>query len=118
MPNNITVDLSTTPVSYDPGPEVKHGDTVVFSMGSLPIAFNATVTFTHGSCLTTSGPYQLGGGTIAATAPLTVSNSAEKRPYPFDVVITGDPKERKVGPGEHDRKNGGIDVTSDPPERR
>ena len=45
----------------------------------------------------------------------SVSTSAQKRPYPFDVVITDAPKERKVGPGEHDRKNGGIDVTSEPP---
>ncbi|WP_244237251.1 hypothetical protein [Corallococcus llansteffanensis] len=115
---NITVDLSTTPITYSPGPEVKHGDTVTFSLGSLAISTEATVTFTDGTCLTTSGPYQLGGTHAAATSPLTVSNSAPKRAYPFDVVINDDLKDRKVGPGEHDRKNGGIDVTSDPPEGR
>ncbi|RKH15321.1 hypothetical protein D7V97_00505 [Corallococcus sp. CA053C] len=112
---NITVDLSTTPISYAPGPEVKQGDTVTFTLGSLPSSTEATVTFTDGTCLTVAGPYQLGGTHAIATSPLTVSNTAQKRPYPFDVVITNAPKDRKVGPGEHDRKNGGIDVTSEPP---
>ncbi|MFB1479239.1 hypothetical protein [Corallococcus sp. RDP092CA] len=118
----ITVDLSTDPISYSPGPEVKHGDTVVFSMGSYPSSYTATVTFPDGNCLTVSTanpyPYQLGGSHALATSPLTVSTTALKRVYSFDVTIddgSGDRSGAKAGPLELDRKNGGIDVTSDPP---
>ncbi|NOK16866.1 hypothetical protein HMI50_07480 [Corallococcus carmarthensis] len=114
----ITVDLSTVPISYSPGPEVKHGDKVVFSMGSYPSAYTAVVTFPDGTCLTTVGPYTLGGGTLT-TQQLTVSNLAPKKIYGFDAVIDDGTRERGTdprGPEERDRKNGGIDVTSDPPE--
>ncbi|WP_242588786.1 hypothetical protein [Corallococcus macrosporus] len=116
---SITVNLSTDPISYDPGPEVKHGDTVVFSMGSYPSSYTATITFPDGTCLTTSGPYTLGGGTLT-TSPKTVSMTAPKGVYDFNALIDDGtrPKEGADprGPVERDRKNGGIDVTSDPPE--
>ncbi|MCY1036467.1 hypothetical protein OV207_33830 [Corallococcus sp. BB11-1] len=116
---NITIDISTTPVTYLPGPEVKHGDTVTFTLGTATNIVSAKVTFPHGTCLTTSGPFLLGSTTMA-TSPLTVSATAPKGPYAFEVNIP-DPdldeaKDRMVGPLETDRKNGGIDVTSDPPE--
>ncbi|MBZ4335531.1 hypothetical protein K8556_32360 [Corallococcus sp. AS-1-12] len=118
----ITVDLSTDPISYSPGPEVKHGDTVVFSMGSYPASYTATVTFPSGNCLTVSAtnpyPYELGGTHALVTSPLTVSVTALKRIYAFDATIddgSSTRSEAKVGPIELDRKNGGIDVTSDPP---
>ncbi|WP_223642123.1 hypothetical protein [Corallococcus sp. EGB] len=111
---NITIDVSTTPVSYYPSPDVKHGDTVVFTLGS---AFNATATvsFPHGTCLTTSGPYTLGGATMA-TSPLTVAMTAERRVYDFDVDFNNGQESQARKGHEWDRKNGGIDVTSDPPE--
>ncbi|NOK08373.1 hypothetical protein HNS30_04880 [Corallococcus exercitus] len=112
--NHITIDVSTTPVTYSPGPDVKHGDTVTFTLGA---AINATavITFPDGTCLTTSGPYTLGGPTLA-TAPLVVSLTAIKRVYAFDVDFNnGQESQARVG-HEWDRKNGGIDVTSDPPE--
>ncbi|WP_242593835.1 Ntn hydrolase family protein [Corallococcus exiguus] len=120
---NITVDLSTDPVTYSPGPEVKHGDTVVFSMGSYPASYTATITFPDGNCLTVSGsnpyPYELGGTHSLATSPLTVKMTALKRVYDFDATIDDGASTRsndKVGPPlELERKNGGIDVTSDPP---
>ncbi|RYZ39738.1 MAG: hypothetical protein EOO71_18830 [Myxococcaceae bacterium] len=121
MANTIYIDIATTPVTYFPGPEVKHGDHVIFKLGTpTTVATNVTsakVTFPNGTCLTTSGPFTLGGLTMA-TSPLTVSATAPRGTYDFEVNIP-DPdeaKDRKVGPGEHDRKNGGIDVTSDPPE--
>ncbi|RKG60766.1 hypothetical protein D7X30_07550 [Corallococcus sp. AB011P] len=120
----ITVDLSTVPISYNPGPEVKHGDTVVFSMGSYPASYTATITFPHGNCLTVSTttpyPYELGGLHALATSPLTVSMTAPKRVYEFDATIddgSSPPSADKVGPPlDLDRKNGGIDVNNDPPE--
>ncbi|WP_375756427.1 hypothetical protein [Corallococcus exercitus] len=119
---NITVDLSTNPISYSPGPEVKHGDTVTFSMGSYPSSYTATVTFPDGNCLTTSVPYPytLGGSPLtASTSPLTVSMTAAKGVYDFNAVIDDGTRDRGTaprGPEERDRKNGGIDVTSEPPE--
>ena len=110
---NITIDISTDPVTYLPGPEVKHGDTVTFSLGTASIA-SATVTFPLGTCLTTHVPYTLGGPTTA-TSPLTVSATAPKGTYPFEVNIPDEERDRKLGPEEANRKNGGIDVTSDPP---
>ncbi|CAM4348710.1 hypothetical protein G4177_03620 [Corallococcus sp. ZKHCc1 1396] len=117
----IYVDIATTPVTYDPGPEVKHGDHVIFKLGTATTTVttisSAKVTFPNGTCLTTSGPFTLGGPTMA-TSPLVVSATALKGIYAFEVNIP-DPdevKDRKVGPLETDRKNGGIDVTSDPPE--
>ncbi|MFP2902741.1 hypothetical protein [Corallococcus sp. 4LFB] len=122
---NITVDLSTDPISYNPSAEVKQEDTVVFSMGSYPSSYTATVTFTDGNCLTVPGPnaypYQLGGQNALLTSPLTVRDTAMKRSYPFDVVIDDGTRDRSRdprGPLELDRKNGGIDVTSDPPKDR
>ncbi|WP_233585172.1 hypothetical protein [Corallococcus sp. CA054B] len=119
----ITVDLSTVPISYNPGPEVKHGDTVVFSMGSYPASYTATITFPDGNCLTVSAttpyPYELGGTHSLATSPLTVSMTAPKRVYEFNATIddgSSTRSEDKVGPLELDRKNGGIDVNNDPPE--
>ncbi|GMU00424.1 hypothetical protein KH5H1_45440 [Corallococcus caeni] len=119
----ITVDLSTVPISYSPGPEVKHGDTVVFSMGSYPASYTATITFPDGNCLSVSAsnpyPYQLGGTNALATSPLTVSLLAPRKLYGFDAVIDDGTRDRGTdprGPQERDRKNGGIDVTSDPPE--
>jgi hypothetical protein len=113
---NITIDISTDPVTYLPGPEVKHGDTVTFSLGTANIP-SATVTFTHGTCLTTPGPYDLGGATMA-TDPLTVSNTAHRGVYAFQVEIPSSPESRARHGHEWDRKNGGIDVTSDPPEEK
>lgn len=112
---NITIDISTTPVTYLPGPEVKHGDTVVFTLGSATLV-SATVTFPHGNCLTTPGPYNLGGGTLA-TSPLTVSATAPRGTYDFDVVASDDRELNTRASHRHewDRKNGGIEVTSDPP---
>jgi hypothetical protein len=101
---NISIDVSTTPITYSPGPEVKQGDTVTFSLGSAASYESAQVSFPNGTCLTTSGPYSLGGATFA-TSPMTVDATAPKGLYVFEVLI-GD---------ERDRKNGGIDVTSDPP---
>ncbi|NPD22652.1 hypothetical protein HPP06_04460 [Corallococcus exiguus] len=122
---NITVDLSTVPVTYSPGPEVKHGDTVIFSLGSYPPGATATITFPHGNCLTVSAsnpyPYELGGTHALATSPLNVSMTAVKRIYEFDATIddgSSTRSEDKVHPLKLDRKNGGIDVTSDPPEKR
>ncbi|WP_244227453.1 hypothetical protein [Corallococcus aberystwythensis] len=115
----ITVTLSTDPISYSPGPEVKHGDTVVFSMGSYPAAYTATVTFPDGTCLTTSGPYTLGGSPSLGTSSKTVSMTAAKGIYDFNAVIDDGTRDQGTdprGPQERDRKNGGIDVTSDPPE--
>jgi hypothetical protein len=113
---NITIDISTEPVSYLPGPEVKHGDTVVFTLGTANIA-SATVTFPDGTCLTTPGPYDLGGATMATT-PLTVSATAHRGPYRFQVEIPSSPESRARHGHELERKNGGIDVTSDPPEEQ
>ncbi|MCY1044484.1 hypothetical protein OV208_24400 [Corallococcus sp. bb12-1] len=113
---NITIDISTTPVTYLPGPEVKHGDTVTFTIGTASIV-SAKVTFPLIDPLTTPSPYRLGGATMATSA-LTVSATAPKGTYGFEVNIP-DPdeaKDRMVVPLEDDRKNGGIDVTSDPPE--
>ncbi|MBN8229336.1 hypothetical protein JYK02_17645 [Corallococcus macrosporus] len=110
----ITIDVSTTPVSYDPSPDVKHGDTVVFTLGAA-IHATATISFTHGTCLTTSGPYTLGGPTLA-TAPLVVSLTAAKGVYAFDVDFNSGQESQARKGHEWDRKNGGIDVTSDPPE--
>ncbi|RKH36120.1 hypothetical protein D7Y13_19380 [Corallococcus praedator] len=116
MANTIYIDIATTPVTYLPGPEVKHGDHVIFTLGAASATIaSATVSFPNGTCLTTSGPYTLGGPTMA-TAPLTVSATAPKGIYGFEVNIPDEAKDRKVGPQEDDRKNGGIDVTSDPPE--
>ncbi|QAT82459.1 hypothetical protein EJ065_0854 [Corallococcus coralloides] len=120
----ITVDLSTVPISYSPGPEAKHGDTVVFSMGSYPASYTATITFPHGNCLTVSAttpyPYELGGTHALVTSPLSVSMTALKRVYEFDAVIDDGSSRQsadKVGPPlDLDRKNGGIDVSNDPPE--
>ncbi|WAS87850.1 MULTISPECIES: hypothetical protein [unclassified Corallococcus] len=119
----ITVDLSTDPISYSPGPEVKHGDTVVFSLGSYPASYTATITFPDGNCLTVSAsnpyPYELGGTHALATSPLTVSMTAPKRLYEFNAVIDDGTRARStepLHPTERDRKNGGIDVSSDPPE--
>ncbi|WP_244222177.1 hypothetical protein [Corallococcus exercitus] len=114
----ITVDLSTDPISYSPGPEVKHGDTVVFSMGSYPASYTATITFPDGTCLTTTSPFSLGGGGLTAS-PKTVSMTAAKGIYDFTATIDDGTRDRGTdprGPQERDRKNGGIDVTSDPPE--
>ncbi|WP_223642122.1 hypothetical protein [Corallococcus sp. EGB] len=123
MSNTITIDLSTVPITYSPGPEVKHGDKVIFSMGSYPPAYTATIKFPDGNCLTVSAtnpyPYQLGGTHALATSPLTVSMTALKGVYAFDATIddgSGNRSEDKVDPLKLDRKNGGIDVTSDPPE--
>ncbi|RKG75346.1 hypothetical protein [Corallococcus terminator] len=116
MANTIYIDISTTPVTYTPGPEVKHGDHVIFTLGAASATIaSATVAFSPVNPLTTSGPYTLGGPTMA-TAPLTVSATAPKGIYPFEVNIPDEAKDRKLGPLEDDRKNGGIDVTSDPPE--
>ena len=120
MPNNITVDLSTTPITYQPGPEVKHGDTVTFSLSSLPSGTTAVVTFPNGTCLTLTGPFNLGGTQAAATSQ-TVSATAPKGIYNFEATINAPSRkdqDPKLGPIETDRKNGGIDVTSDPPEGR
>ncbi|RKH59772.1 hypothetical protein [Corallococcus aberystwythensis] len=114
MANHITIDVSTTPVSYSPSPDVKHGDTVVFTLGNALTA-TATITFPDGTCLTTSGPYTLGGPTMA-TAPLVVALTAARRVYAFDVDFNNGQESRARHGHEWDRKNGGIDVTSDPPE--
>ncbi|WP_233601263.1 MULTISPECIES: hypothetical protein [Corallococcus] len=117
MPTNtITIDVSTTPVSYSPSPDVKHGDKVVFTLGNA-LSATATVTFPDGTCLTTSGPYTLGGPTMA-TAPLTVALTAERGVYSFDVDFNSGQESLARKGHEWDRKNGGIDVTSDPPEKR
>ncbi|NOK16867.1 hypothetical protein [Corallococcus carmarthensis] len=113
MANNILIDVSTTPVTYIPSPDVKHGDTVVFTLGNALTA-TATITFPEGTCLTTSGPYTLGGPTMS-TAPLVVSLTALQRVYPFDVDINNGQESQARKGHEWDRKNGGIDVTSDPP---
>ncbi|MHA7627990.1 hypothetical protein [Corallococcus sp. M7] len=120
---SITVDLSTNPISYSPGREVKHGDTVAFSMGSYPSSYTATITFPDGNCLVVSPthpyPYQLGGSPALAVSSLPVSMTAPKRVYEFNAVIddgSSSRSEDKLGPIELDRKNGGIDVNNDPPE--
>ncbi|TSC22942.1 hypothetical protein FOF48_31735 [Corallococcus sp. Z5C101001] len=112
----ITIDVSATPITYDPGREVKHGDEVIFELGAGPTA-SATITFPIGSCFTTTGPYSLGGHTLR-TDPLTVSPTARRGPYLFDVETRDGAKEdaARAHPHERDRKNGGIEVTSDPPE--
>lgn len=111
----ITIDVSTTPITYDPGRQVKHGDEVIFELGSGP-ALSATITFPIDSCFTTKGPYTLGGHTLR-TDPLTVSSSAHRGEYLFDVETRDGAKEdvARAHPHERDRKNGGIEVTSDPP---
>ncbi|MFP2902740.1 hypothetical protein [Corallococcus sp. 4LFB] len=112
--NTLTIDVSTTPVSYTPSAEVKHGDTVVFTLGNALTA-TATVSFPSGTCLTTTGPYTLGGPTLS-TAPLVVSLTAEQGLYAFDVDFNSGLESQARKGHEWDRKNGGIDVTSDPPE--
>ena len=109
----ITIDVSTTPVTYNPSPEVKHGDTVVFTLGNA-LSATATITFPNGTCLTTSGPYTLGGPTMA-TAPLTVALTAARGVYTFDVDFNSGQESLARKGHEWDRKNGGIDVNNDPP---
>ncbi|WP_375756428.1 hypothetical protein [Corallococcus exercitus] len=115
MTNTVTIDVSTTPVSYDPSPDVKHGDTVVFTLGDA-LSATATVSFPDGTCLTTTGPYTLGGPTLS-TAPLVVSMTAAKGVYAFDVDFNSGHESQARKGHEWDRKNGGIDVTSEPPEQ-
>ena len=115
----MTVDLSTDPISYSPGPEVKPGDTVVFSMGSYPPSYTANIVFPDGTCLTVPGPYSLGGSTLTASSSQTVSMTAHKGVYIFNATIddgTRPEGTKPLHPTERDRKNGGIDVTGDPPE--
>ncbi|RKG66189.1 hypothetical protein D7W79_36910 [Corallococcus exercitus] len=114
MANNpIIIDVSTTPVSYNPSQDVKQGDTVVFTLGNALHA-TATISFPNGTCLTTSGPYTLGGPTLSTT-PLVVSPTAAKGDYPFEVDFNSGLESQARKGHEWDRKNGGIDVTSDPP---
>lgn len=74
------------------------------------------VTFDKGSCLVNPGPFHLDGSdpTTAATGPMAVLPDAEGR-YPFTVAPdTGSGSGAyKGGPGEHEAKQGEVDVSPD-----
>jgi len=100
-------------IRYSPSPNVSQGDTVTFQLVDIP--GEVEVSFDGGnSCFTTPGPFDLNGSTLATSSSQhTVSFTAAKGPYPFTVQIFGT-KERRKG-GDHETKNGGLDVTTDPP---
>ncbi|WP_148282187.1 hypothetical protein [Corallococcus coralloides] len=102
-------------ITYDPSPEVKHGDLVVFVMTGYAAGTTATVSFHHDNCFTTRSPFKVTGDN-AVPVPLTVAPHAKRGMHPFQVHIHA----RKVQDdstteGQADRKNGGIDVNNDPP---
>ncbi|NNB84232.1 hypothetical protein HJC10_10245 [Corallococcus exiguus] len=111
----MTVTLSPKDITYDPSPEVKHGDLVVFVMAGYAADATAVVSFHHDDCFTARSPFKLTSDN-AVPVPLTVAPHAKRGRHPFQVRIHS----RKVQDdssieGQSDRKNGGIDVTSDPP---
>ncbi|MFP2934592.1 hypothetical protein ACLESO_57685, partial [Pyxidicoccus sp. 3LG] len=90
-------------------------DTVTFRItgitGEVEIAFDQT------SCFTSSGPWDMNTTSLSTTDSLhLVAPDAARHLYPFTVTITGTPaKDKHLGPGNHETKRGGIDVTTDPP---
>ncbi|NOK31604.1 hypothetical protein HMI49_00100 [Corallococcus exercitus] len=113
---NITVNVATMRVRYNLRTEVKHGDTVVFTLGTASVAPNASITFPNGTCFTEPGPFFLGADNVMPHA-LTVSDTAKKGVYLFEVSIpaNGEPGAMQAEGPPSGRKNGGIEVIRDPP---
>lgn len=110
---NLTITIeSNADIRYSHVPPVvRHGDTVTFQVQDVP--GSVEVRFDDGSCLTTTGPYELlGGPGLTAASPQPVSPGATARRYPFTATLP-DSRGKKIG--EHEVKKGEIDVTTDPP---
>ncbi|MBN8229338.1 hypothetical protein JYK02_17655 [Corallococcus macrosporus] len=108
---NVTVNVVAMRGGYNLRKQVNHGDTVVFTLGTASVVPSASITFPKGTCFTESGPFQLGLDNVM-THELTVSDTANKGVYLFEVRIPGDSPSEEPPSG---RKNGGIEVISAPP---
>ncbi|WP_223642120.1 hypothetical protein [Corallococcus sp. EGB] len=104
------------PITYHPSPDVKHGDKVVFLLRGYKADTVATVTFpdaaTSRACFTDPGPFELKPFSLVPPHR-TVSPHASKGLHTFEVSIETRPPQDAHSPPA-DRKNGGIDVSSDP----
>ncbi|MBN8469887.1 hypothetical protein JYJ95_25545 [Corallococcus exiguus] len=112
----MTVTISPEDITYDPSDKVKHADLVVFVMTGYAADATATVSFHHDDCFTARSPFKLTADN-AVPMPLTVASHAKHGMHPFQVHIHGrKARDDRSITGQLERKNGGIDVTSDPPE--
>lgn len=112
MANILVEILSDNTPRYSPSNQIQHGDTVTFEVDggrSVEVSFNST------SCLTSHGPFYLGGSAAASTQPLSVSPSAMKAKYFFTVDSEGGRQSNARTGGNLEAKQGELDVTTDPP---